>query len=55
MTYAQFKKLVKASGWSIPYLRSEKAPPGNDLLELMDSIGLNKYERFVLRFEREAS
>lgn len=53
MSYGEFKNLVRAKGWTVPVLRSDSAPPTEDLLALMDELGLAKYERFVLRYERE--
>lgn len=53
MTYSEFKKLVQEKGWTVPVLRSDSAPPTEELLELMGELGLAKYERFVLRYERE--
>ena len=53
MTYAEFVKLVREKGWTVPVLRSENAPPPPELFDLMARIGLAKYERFVLRYERE--
>lgn len=55
MNYAMFKKIVTANGWTLRTLRCDDAPPPAEMLELMDRVGLAKYERFVLRFEREQS
>jgi hypothetical protein len=54
MNYDEFKALVLANGWTIRQLRSDDAPPSPELLDLMDRIGLVRYERFVLRLQREA-
>lgn len=53
MSYGDFKNLVRAKGWTVGQLRSDDAPPTEELLSLMDELGLAKYERFVLRYERE--
>jgi hypothetical protein len=53
MTYAEFKKVVAEKGWTVPVLRSDSAPPTRELLDLMDELGLKKYEQFVMRYERE--
>lgn len=53
MTYAEFKRLVAEKGWTVAVLRSENAPPTEELLALMDELGLTKYERFVIRYTRE--
>jgi hypothetical protein len=45
--------VVKAKGWTIRVLRSDDAPPSDDLLALMDQVGLGTYEQYVLRLERE--
>jgi hypothetical protein len=53
MTYEAFREVVKAKGWTIRVLRSDDAPPSDDLLALMDQVGLGTYEQYVLRLERE--
>lgn len=55
MTYAEFKAIVREHGWTIRQLRSDDAPPTPELLELMDRIGLARYERFVLRLQQEGA
>jgi hypothetical protein len=46
MTYAAFCKLVKARGWTVAQLRCD-VPPTEELLALMDRLGLATYERYV--------
>jgi hypothetical protein len=50
MSYQRFCKEV--SGYSIGQLRCDDAAPTEGLLALMDRIGLEQYERYVLRLER---
>lgn len=50
MTYDAFKRLVAEKGWTVRQLRSDDAPPTQELLALMDELGLAKYERFVLHY-----
>lgn len=52
MGYAEFKRLVAAMCWTIPQLRCDE-PPSEDLLVLIDAIGLGQYERFVLALQAE--
>ena len=52
MNYAAFKKAVLSSGWTVAQLRCD-VPPTADILDLMDVVGLNKYEKFVLKFIAE--
>ncbi len=53
MRYAEFKALVADKGWTLAQVRCE-VPPNDDLLALMDEIGLAPYERFALRMTRES-
>lgn len=53
MTYASFLKTVRAAGYTVVTLRCDDAPPTAELLDLMSECGLAKYERFVLKYERE--
>lgn len=53
MTYTAFKALVLARGWTIRQLRSDDAPPSPELAELIERVGLVKYERFVLKMQNE--
>jgi hypothetical protein len=55
MTYAEFKQLIALNGWTVRALRCDDAPPTPAMYEVMDIIGLAKYERFVLRYQREQS
>jgi hypothetical protein len=55
MRYATFVKVVADKGWTLADLRSDRAPPSGELLELMDRIGLDAYERLVLRYQREGA
>ena len=52
MRYADFKALVAKMGWTMPQLRCDE-PPTEDLLVLMDALGLDRYERFVLALQAE--
>ncbi len=53
MNYAAFKKLVQVKGWTIRFLRSDDASPTEELLDVMDAVGLTRYESFVLRLQQE--
>lgn len=55
MKYEEFKKLVKEKCWTIADLRCDNAPPTEELLEVMDQMGLEKYERYVLKLETEGN
>jgi hypothetical protein len=55
MTYKGFCRTVAEHGWTIADLRCEDAPPSAELLEVMDAIGLGRYEAYVLRFEKANS
>lgn len=52
MPYADFKRLVKGMCWTLPQLRCDE-PPSEDLLVLMDAIGLGRYEQLVLAWQAE--
>ena len=52
MTCAEFIEAVRRGGWTVRQLRSDDAPPTDDL---MDRVGLQKYERYVLRYEKDAA
>jgi hypothetical protein len=52
MNYATFKRRVQENGWTLSQLRCDE-PPTDELLAVMDTLGLEKYERFVLRLEAE--
>lgn len=45
-TFSQFVRAVEAAGWTEAQLRCD-APPTDDLLELMDRMGLEAYEACV--------
>ena len=51
MKYAAFCELV-IGRWTLAELRGD-VPMPEDVLELTDVVGLNRYEAFVLRMERE--
>lgn len=53
MSYREFKKIIEEKGWSIPFLRSDDAPPTDELMELLDRVGLNRYETLLTRYCRE--
>ena len=53
MTYQQFKKWVAERGYTVRQLRCDDAPPTAEMEEVMSRIGLDRYERYVLRYERE--
>lgn len=52
MTYSQFKVVVAEV--SIRQLRCDE-PPTDALLAIMDRVGIDRYERYVLRLEAERS
>ena len=52
MTYKDFCQTVAEHGWTVADLRCDNAPPSEELLEIMDVLGLDKYEAFVVRFEK---
>ena len=53
MSYTQFKAFVFKKGWTTAQLRCD-VPPTDELLAFMDSVGLNRYESFVIRLEKES-
>jgi hypothetical protein len=53
MTFKEFWRLVVQQGWTLAQLRCDVRPT-EDLLALMDELGLDRYERYVLRAERMA-
>jgi hypothetical protein len=52
MRYEAWKALVRASGWTPGQLRCDE-PPTDEMLEAMDRAGLDAWERYVRRLERE--
>jgi hypothetical protein len=52
-TYGQFKARVKAMGLTLEQLRCDVRPT-QEILDLMEEVGPDRYERLVLRFEKEA-
>jgi hypothetical protein len=52
MTYREFKRLVQEAGWTLAEMRFDVRPP-EELLRLLDRLGLKKYERFVLKWQTE--
>jgi hypothetical protein len=50
--FIEFKSLVIEEGWSPAQLRCD-VPPTPELLEAMGRFGLEDWERYVLRLERE--
>ncbi len=48
MTFKQFKDLVLSRGWSLAELRCD-VPPSPDILDLIEQIGLKRYEAYVRR------
>lgn len=54
MTFAAFRTLVFAKGWTIEQLRCSTMPPSEEMLAVMDRIGLSMWARFVNRIQREA-
>jgi len=53
MKYSQFKRVIQQHGWTLAELCCDNAPPSERLLLLMDCLGLEKYERFVKKLEKE--
>jgi hypothetical protein len=53
-SYKEFCRTVAEHGWTIADLRCDNAAPSEELLELMDAIGLGRYEAYVLRLEKSA-
>jgi hypothetical protein len=51
-SYAIFLEVARSKGWTLAALRCD-VPPTDELLAVMDQIGLAKYEAFVRRVERE--
>lgn len=47
-TFAWFKQLIAERGYTKAQLRCDVAP-GPDLLDLMDRIGLSRYESWITR------
>ena len=54
MTYAEFRRWAIEGGYTSRELRCDDAPPSDELLEVMDRVGLAKYETFVNRFAAES-
>jgi hypothetical protein len=50
--YGLFVQEVIGQRWSLAELRCDK-PPTDQLLDLMDRLGLAKYESFVMRWEND--
>ena len=53
MTYYEFVKLVAEKGWTLAQLRSDNAAPADELLALMDELGLAAYEKYVRRHQNQ--
>lgn len=53
MSYADFVECVKKHKWTMSQVRFDESPPP-ELVELMDQLGLRRYEMFALRYERES-
>jgi hypothetical protein len=51
MTFNQFERMVQDQGLSLSELRCDVAP-SEAVLEIMDRIGLDRYEQFVMRLDR---
>jgi hypothetical protein len=54
MRYEAFVRLVAKKGWTLGQLRCDVRPT-EELLEAMTTIGLDRWERFVLRWERASA
>ena len=52
MTYAAWKTMIAAAGWTFAQLRCD-VPPDAEMLEAMDTVGLDVWEHYVLRLEKE--
>lgn len=52
MRYVDFKRLVAERGWTMAELRCD-VPACEDLLVLMDALGLGQYESFVTAIQAE--
>jgi hypothetical protein len=53
MTYTAFHSAVQSAGWTLAELRCD-VPPSGALTRFMEQVGLNRYERFVLRIALDA-
>ncbi len=51
MNYEAFK--TAAAKFTVAELRCD-VPPSDDLIDFMETVGLKRYERFVLRFVAES-
>ena len=51
-TFKQFKTAAAGMGMTMPELRCD-IPPTRKILDFMQEVGTDNYERFVLRMERE--
>ena len=51
MQFKEFAAIVKAHNYSIHQLRCD-VPPCQGIFELMDILGLPKYEQYVARLEQ---
>ncbi len=50
MTYAEFRAAVIAAGWTMAELRFDvPSDPHDVLLDFVESVGMARYERYVLR------
>ncbi len=54
MSYQEFRQRVLAAGWTIAQLRCD-VPPSRAILDLMDEVGLDCWERYVNRMERKSA
>lgn len=52
MTYAQFRSEVIAKGITLAQLRCDE-PATDDVLDLIDRCGVDLYESFVYRLQKE--
>ncbi len=52
MNYKLFKQMVAEEGWTLPQIRCEVSPP-QDMLDMMDRIGLGLWEKWALQLEKE--
>ncbi len=51
MTFREFVEMVALHRWTMAQLRCD-VPPSEALLEAIDEVGADRWERYVLRLER---
>ncbi len=53
MNYGTWRKQVFAARWTMAQLRCD-VPPSQEMLDFMEEVGLDYWQKFVQRLQRDA-